>query len=181
MTTFSMPKNLVVTVTQRDLSQFLSHVSQTVQHHINYTENDEVTEQAWKELVSNRINKARFHSVEDVALMLQVLNPKSMNLGDVISCLFEKVPVLERYYTITKVNAKSVKVKHIVINDMRKFLLQQRETVVAPVPATKQTMLTQDIPSLKPLQRWQDTTEMLRLHHAPILSHFRKKSFTGID
>ena len=56
MTTFSMPKNLVVTVKERDLSQFLTHISQTVQHHINYTDNDIVTKTEWNELAYTHVD-----------------------------------------------------------------------------------------------------------------------------
>ena len=147
MTVLSMPKNQVVTVHQNNFSAFLQHIIRTLEDHLQYTEHDSVTETAWNDFKCNGIMEESLQNIESVAHLLQITDTTQMTLGNVIVQLFESLKVLRHYYAITKVNEKSVKIRRLVINDMKKFfedLHQDAHPKVLPTAfdKSKQTMLT---------------------------------------
>ena len=147
MTVLSMPKNKEVTVRQKEFPSFLQHVIRTIEDHLQYTEQDAVTETVWNDFKCNGIIDDSLHNIESIAHLLQITDPADMTLGNVIVQLFESLKVLRHYYAITKVNEKSVKIRCIVINDMKRFFNDLNNDVVTKQPSVstanaKQTVLT---------------------------------------
>ena len=145
MTALSMPKNRDVTVHQGNFLSFLQQIIKTINDHLQYTENDTSTETIWNNFTCNGILDDSLHNVESVAHLLEITDTAQMTLGNVVVELFESLNVLRHYYAITKVNDKSIKIRRIVINDMKKFYndLSQdaRKKLIAPKSGTKQTVL----------------------------------------
>ena len=146
--TVTLQKNQEAQVKQKDFPSLMHHLVLTIENHLTYTEEDEVTAKVWKELKYSGIAKSEYHTLERVAHMLAITEQENMTIGPVIQTLFERVTVLNYYYDLVKVNPKSVRITRKVINDMKKFFdqLRNQASELPKAKAMVQTTLTQAFP-----------------------------------
>ena len=126
--TLTFPKNQQVHVIEKEFTELMLHFVTAIENHLTYTDGDEVTEVVWNDLKCNGIDNAEFHTIQDVAHMLEITDEKDMNIGHVVEMLFETVHILKYYFTLIKVNVKSVKIKRNVITDVKKLFQQLKDS-----------------------------------------------------
>ena len=148
--TLKLPKSVEVTLREKDFSALLQHITNTIENHLSFTTDDEVTASVWNDLVCNGFTDPSCHTVKTVSHMLSIMDPEMMTMGNVIHTLFETVNVLKHYYALTKMNPKSVKIKSLVIQDIRKLHESMRQDMSKMVYGVKpkakvQTTLTQTL------------------------------------
>ena len=64
MTKLSLPKNQEVTILLKDFSALLQHFSHTIEHHLQYVEDDTETDTTWKNLTCNGFTESEFHTLK---------------------------------------------------------------------------------------------------------------------
>lgn len=144
----TLPKGKEETVLTKEFSQLIQELTNTIENHLQFVEDDKETDVTWTNLKCNGIMETEFQTVDDVAHMLAITDRNDMTMGKVITTFFDTLPVLKHYFEITKVNKKSIKIRRIVIKDMKKLFedIQHRNKFInAPTtPAPKvQPTLTQ--------------------------------------
>ena len=138
----TLHKNQEVLVPVREFSALVEHFITTIENHISYTVDDTETIKTWNNLVCNGFTDQKFQTVTAVAHMLLIKEPSDMTMGNVITTLFQTLPVLNHYFAITKINEKSIRVKRLVINDMNKLFqdIKHRTTINNAIEKSKQTV-----------------------------------------
>ena len=132
-------KDQEVCVKEQKFCDLLIALSLTVTNHLEYVDGA-TTQEQWNDLKCNGIENRDNLSALSVGRMLNMTEPDEMHIGTVIPELFRTIPILRHYWSITKLNQKSVWVKRLTPIKMSTFL----ENLNKKKPADlKQTTLSQ--------------------------------------
>ena len=115
--TVTFPKQTDVQVrTNAALYDLIREFVATIGNHLTYVD-DSVTKQRWEDLVCNGIDIATSMTVGLLAQILDITDEEtSSQLSTVVQILFDELTVLKLYWSLTKVNLKSVCIQRLKID-----------------------------------------------------------------
>ena len=122
MTKLTLPHNRDVTIPLKDFSALLQYLSDTIENHLKYVEDDRRTDVTWTDLKSNGFTNSEFHTIKAMSRVLGITATKKMTIGNLLEVIFTRLPVLNHYFAFTPVNQNSVTVRRLVIKDVNKLI-----------------------------------------------------------